>query len=156
MLCVKVRTEKDLYGGTGLFAAQDIPAGSLFWSYDPAYTRFVSPESYFSALPQERAMLSHFGYPVYAPDDAVPMKGVLLNLDAARFTNHSDNPNTGHPPDDPDVNIALRLIREGEEITCNYFEFDPADAIHAMGIATCKSFLLGRGSLSEQQSGFAS
>jgi hypothetical protein len=41
--------------------------------------------------------------------------------------NHSDDPNTGQL--NPDVEIALRDIEVGEELTCNYRTFD-ADSVN--------------------------
>lgn len=48
---------------------------------------------------------------------------LLLNTDNARFTNHSDNPNTESLGIDED-NVALRNIHIGEEITIDYNKID--------------------------------
>ena len=52
-------------------------------------------------------------------------KGVLC-ADDARFMNHSDRPNTHSGTDERGyvTTIASRDIRAGEEITCDYYEFD--------------------------------
>jgi hypothetical protein len=45
----------------------------------------------------------------------------ILCSDDAKYMNHSDTPNTrtqGHQT------IAIADIQSGEEITCNYYEFD--------------------------------
>lgn len=142
MLTVKTYIAKDARGGKGLFAAQDIPKGGVVWSYDPAYTKFVSVEEYFKSTGEEREALERYTYPVSIEEDGEPLVGLLINLDNSRYTNHSEDPNTGHPPDDLNINIALRDIKQGEEMTCSYHEFDPDGVIHAMGVMTGKSFLL--------------
>jgi hypothetical protein len=45
----------------------------------------------------------------------------LLCADSARFMNHSDRPNISSADE---RNHALRDIEAGEEIICNYREFD--------------------------------
>ena len=47
---------------------------------------------------------------------------VVLELDNGRFMNHSLKPNTDFTR--PDVGYAIADIHPGEELTCNYFEFD--------------------------------
>jgi SET domain-containing protein len=48
----------------------------------------------------------------------------VLEFDNGRFMNHSDAPNTDFT--DPDTGWAIRDIAAGEEITCNYRDFDPS------------------------------
>jgi hypothetical protein len=47
---------------------------------------------------------------------------VVLELDNGRFMNHSLQPNTDFTR--PDVGYATADIHPGEELTCNYFDFD--------------------------------
>lgn len=51
----------------------------------------------------------------------------VLCGDDARFFNHSTEPNCGDDPDDASQCLALRDIAVGEELVCDYREFD-ADA----------------------------
>jgi hypothetical protein len=62
------------------------------------------------------------GVGVFAAED-VSAGALIVELDNGRFMNHSEHPNTRF--DDPDAGFALRRIRAGEELTCNYSEFDP-------------------------------
>ncbi len=51
----------------------------------------------------------------------------VLSFDNDRYTNHSKEPNTKthFPPEDSfGVMIATRNIAHGEELTCDYYEFD--------------------------------
>ncbi len=142
MLLIKTYIDKDNYGGRGIFAAEDISAGTVIWRYHPDYTKLISVEDYFAANDAQKEIYQKYSYPIYDPLGTPPMVGLLINFDNSRYTNHDENPNTGHTDDDPDINIALRDIAKGEEITCNYREFDPEDKIFAMGISVCKAFLM--------------
>jgi len=64
-----------------------------------------------------KEFIFRYGYPhMSAPHLTV------LELDNGRFMNHSTSPNTDFTR--PDVGIAIEDIHDGDEITCNYFEFD--------------------------------
>ena len=61
-------------------------------------------------------------------------KQKLDNVSLIRFFNHSDDPNcigAKSSDDSEGVNIAAKDIWEGEELTCDYREFD-ADFDHKM------------------------
>ena len=67
-------------------------------------------------------------------------------LDNARFMNHTHEPNTRgvNPPDQPyGYDVATRDIAAGEELTCDYREFDGAHAAKLGGVviraAVCHS-----------------
>jgi hypothetical protein len=47
----------------------------------------------------------------------------IVDCDDGKFMNHSDQPNTDFTVFDK--GFALTDIAVGEEITCNYYEFDP-------------------------------
>ena len=49
---------------------------------------------------------------------------IVLEFDNGRFMNHSDMPNTDFR--NAEMAWATRDIDAGEEITCNYAEFDPS------------------------------
>ena len=63
-----------------------------------------------------KSWVLHYGY--YDEDE----DEYVICVDDARFFNHSENPNTDNTI--KEVTIATKDIRKGEEITCNYFEFD--------------------------------
>jgi hypothetical protein len=105
--------------GVGVFAAEAIPAGALIWKLDSGFDRLI-PEDEIARLPATfKAFVERYGYP-YPHDQSV----VVVELDNGRFMNHAIEPNTCFT--DPDAGYALRRIEAGEEITCNYSEFDPA------------------------------
>lgn len=142
MFRIKTYIDADRYGGRGVFAAEFIPAGTVVWRFHPRFTKFI-PAARILRLPTyQQEWLATYSYPFADADVSPPEIGVFYNLDNTRFTNHSDNPNTIHPPENGEINIASRDILEGEEVTCDYLEFDPDDVLHGMGIRTCKSFLI--------------
>ena len=121
MLLVKTRIGPSVIEGTGLFAAEDIPAGTRTWEflagYDVLFTKALIealPATPRDELQRYVYLNEHSGNYVYC-------------LDNARFMNHSTEPNTRsvYPPDGSEgYDVAIRNIKEGEELTCDYCEFD--------------------------------
>ncbi len=120
MMLVRTRVAPSAIHGMGLFAVDAIPQGVPVWRFEPGFDQKFSAEQ-FSALPPEaQAHLRWFAYL-----DKVTV-GWVLSGDHACFMNHSADPNTGAPPDatSPIVTVARREIAAGEELTCNYQDFD--------------------------------
>ena len=105
--------------GVGIFAAEDIPAGTLIWRLDPGLDRLLTREE-IDALPEvHQAFVERYGYP-YPHDPSV----TIVELDNGRFMNHWTAPNTRVA--DPDAGFTRIAIAAHEELTCDYAEFDPA------------------------------
>lgn len=121
MMLVKTRIGESPIHGTGLFAAEPIPAGTAVWRFDPAVD-FVVPDQEFERLPEVAKEFFHnYGY------RPLEDEGVwYLNGDFAKFMNHADEPNLTEVDG---VNLAKRDIAEGEELTCDYFQFDHHAAV---------------------------
>lgn len=121
MLLVKTRIGPSAIEGTGLFADEDIPAGTKTWEFMAGYD-VIFTEAEIDALPPvPRAELLRY---VYHNERS---GNFIYCLDNARFMNHTEAPNTGsvYPPDGSEGHdIALRDIKRGEELTCDYREFD--------------------------------
>jgi SET domain-containing protein len=108
--------------GVGIFAAEDIPAGTLIWRLDPALDRLLTKEE-IAALPEvHQAFVERYGYP-YPHDPNV----TIVELDNGRFMNHSTAPNTRFS--DPDAGFTRNFIAAHDELTCDYSEFDPSFTI---------------------------
>lgn len=105
--------------GVGVFAAETIPAGALIWKLNPAFDRLVRSDEIKNLPPTFRGFAERYGYP-YPHDPSF----LVIEIDNGRFMNHSNAPNTCFT--DPDAGYALRRIEAGEELTCDYSEFDPA------------------------------
>lgn len=121
MLLVKTKIGPSKIQGIGLFANQFIPKGTRISKYQPNFDLIVEKN--------ELNQLSKTGreqFTKYAYLNKTTQKYVLC-FDDARYFNHSDNPNCieiESPNDSEGINIANRDIIKGEELTCNYKEFD--------------------------------
>jgi SET domain-containing protein len=121
MLLVKTRIGPSSIHGIGLFADEDIARGNVVWDFMPPFDLMVSAEEVASLPEAARTQVLKYSY--YDEDEG---KYVLCGDDARHF-NHSETPNTGNGCEEDgteNATIALRDIRVGEEITCNYFDFD--------------------------------
>jgi len=104
--------------GVGVFAAQPIKAGTLIWRHEPSFDRSFTREAVEQMGPVQRDYVERYGY-THMRDRNL----VVVESDNGRFMNHSENPNTDFTR--PDCGHAIRDIDAGEEITCDYGEFEP-------------------------------
>jgi hypothetical protein len=111
--------------GIGVFAAADIPAGTVVWEYTPGLD---------VAIPFDQAALvpePTFGFLkryAYVPK-SIP--GIyILCADNGRFINHSVTPNI--VDEGGEVDRAVRLIHKDEEITCDYFKDFAPDVVFGL------------------------
>lgn len=104
--------------GVGIFASAPIRAGDPVWVLEEKFDLLL-PASEVAALPgTQRQFVERYGYPHMTRPGII-----VLELDNGRFMNHSDTPNTDFRS--PEIGWATRDIAEGEELTCDYAEFDP-------------------------------
>lgn len=115
MLLVKTVLQHSVTHGMGVFAAEFIPKGTRVWEYYEGFDTRVS-EEFVGSLPQPaQSTLRHYC--------ALWGGGYVISADDARYLNHSSTPNL-KTFDDPDMDVALRDILAGEELTEDYGEFD--------------------------------
>lgn len=125
MLLVRTRLDVSAIDGIGLFANQNIPAGTVVWQFDPTIDQRFNAEMLARLSPGAREQIEKYSY-------REKHSGLyVLCGDDARFFNHSANPNcldryvNDNALDDVlDVTIARRDIELGEELTCDYSLFD--------------------------------
>jgi SET domain-containing protein len=101
--------------GTGVFAARDIAKGELVTKHTEGLDMIFTQSQFDAFAPPFQQFLRR---QTYRSDGEY-----VLNVDHERFTNHADNPNTIWS-DEKDGMVAARDIKRGEEITCDYREFD--------------------------------
>ena len=105
--------------GVGIFASAPIHKGAVIWTLDDRYDLLLTAEDIEAMDPLQRDFVDRYGYP------HVTRPGLtVVEYDNGRFMNHSEEPNTDFT--DPMMGYATRNIAAGEEITCNYRDFDPA------------------------------
>lgn len=120
MLRVKTRVGVSDIHGLGLFADQFIPKGTTTWEYDPIVDVGFEKEvldSLNNSLNKE--YLLHF---CYFDND---LQKFILCADSQRFINHSQDKTKINVISTPKRDIAARDIQSGEELLCDYNQFDP-------------------------------
>ena len=129
MILVKTRVAPSAIHGLGLYAIEAIARGTPIWRFEPGFDHDFSPELY-AALPETAR--EHTRWFCFVRRDN---GHVVLSGDHACFINHSPNPNTGVSQGAPvsAPTVALGDIAAGEEITCNYFDYD-ADTPWKLGL----------------------
>jgi hypothetical protein len=107
--------------GLGLFADEDLPLGTVTWKFQDGLDQIISPETLAAMSADERAICLKHAYL-----DTVT-NNLIMCGDDERFINHSDTPNVAQvlTPTDPEgIEITSRDIKKGEELFCNYYDFD--------------------------------
>ena len=114
MLQIKTYLNNSKIHGIGVFADQNISEGQIIWIFNPDIDKIIELKENFTL--NESVFLSKYAYL-----DKQLEKHILCS-DNDRFTNHSDDPNTV-PLATGEV-VAKRNIKQGEELTINYFDID--------------------------------
>jgi uncharacterized protein len=118
MMLVKTYLALSQIQGLGVFAGEPVPRGGQLWVLNPKFDIFVHP-SELAALPSHmHDFVARYSYPHLEVGEVR-----VVDCDDGKFMNHSDRPNTDFRIFDR--GFALFDIAAGEEITCNYYEFDP-------------------------------
>ena len=128
-MLIETRVAPSGIHGLGLFAVQFVPRGTPVWKFQPGFDHDFSPAQFAALPPLARQHTRWFCF-------VSQLDGhIILSGDHACFINHSLAPNTGAAKAVglPVVTVALRDIAAGEEITCNYFDYD-ADTAWKLGL----------------------
>lgn len=116
MLRVKTFLKHSPTHGIGLFAAEPIKEGTVTWEYDPEFDTAYTSEEVERMPKAGQALFWKYEY-----FDKELGKYVLCS-DDQRFINHST---TGYNiQSTPHRDVANRDIKAGEELLCNYNDFD--------------------------------
>jgi uncharacterized protein len=120
MLLVPTRLAQSLIHGFGVFAVAPIVQGTPVWRFAKGLDMEFSADIVDTLPAHVQAFFSHYGY----LDRSV--KRIILCFDDARFVNHSDAPNvaTDYAQDPYGLDVALRDIAAGEELTMDYAGFE--------------------------------
>jgi SET domain-containing protein len=130
MMLVRTCVAPSRIHGLGLFAVEAIARDTPIWRFEAGFDHDFSPEQVAALPPLAREHARRFSF--VSRDNG----HAILSGDHACFINHSSNPNTGAPPAAmlPVTTVAYCDLAAGEEITCNYLEFD-AEASRKLGVA---------------------
>jgi len=124
MLCVSTYVALSRISGVGLFSAKRIRKGTRIWEFTEGVDwRLTGVE--LEAFPEPfRSQMRHY---VYLDDQGY----YILCGDNAKFMNHESEPNCSDA--DPLFTVARRSIEPGEELTCDYREFDVDSRRNGLG-----------------------
>lgn len=122
MLLVSTYVAPSSIEGVGLFAAEDIPAGTAIWRFDRSFDLLLSPDDVARLDDVQAAYVERYGYS-YEADRSY----IVIESDNGRFMNHSETPNTDFSQSG--TGTALIDIPAGAEILCDYGEFEPGFTI---------------------------
>ncbi|MGQ0771243.1 MAG: SET domain-containing protein [Nitrososphaerota archaeon] len=107
---IEVRDHHKWKGQKGLYAKAFIPKGTIIGTFGDRTVESFAAEQLNFFDPEFKSHLLKFG--CYYNDKW------WLNLDDARFINHSCDHNVGYTDDFTDV--AIKDIQKDEELTCDY------------------------------------
>ncbi len=117
MMLVRSHVAQSPIEGLGVYADEFISSGTLIWQLNRKFIATFSRCDLENFPPHIREFVDRYSFPDFEDKNLL-----FVELDNGRFMNHSDTPNTDFTQFSN--GYALRDIHEGEEITCNYYEFD--------------------------------
>ena len=127
MLNVKTYLDRSLIHGIGLFASQDIKAGTLVWEFNHAIDLAYSPEQWDSLRANTSSQSFRNLLQLSYKEDGY----IYICMDNAQFMNHSESRNNvTHYGTSKSRMYALRDIPIGEELLCNYNSYSDQDDYH--------------------------
>lgn len=116
MFLIKTKLYETSHKGIGVQSTQLVPKGTIVWKYCDRFNKVYSIEELQHLTPIEKDFVDTYMY-------TNEHNKHVLDLDNSRFMNHSDKPNTSFPIDS-EYGYALEDIKIGDELTCDYSEFD--------------------------------
>ncbi len=128
MLTVKTNLAQSSVHGIGLFADQFISSGEVVWQFHPGVDLVYEETAWRDLLagisPASGRAIKNYSY---------KEKGLFyLCVDNGQFMNHSQDEKLVNIFQEPgnDVMRALRDIKRGEELFCNYHHYSDFDDMH--------------------------
>ncbi|MDP3880840.1 MAG: SET domain-containing protein [bacterium] len=116
MIKVKTHLGASKKHGIGLFADQDIPKGTVTWVYHPKFDTAFSQEDVDAMSEAAKQQFLHYAYWDHERQHYV------LCYDDQRFINHCSKDTNIEST--PDRDVAMRDIKKGEELLCDYKGFE--------------------------------
>ena len=115
MLLIQTVVKKSPIHGKGLFAAQDVPEGTVVWEFDEKSDLELPAKFLQDVDDKVNAYVDFFG--------SREGNTVYIDGDDTRYMNHSRDPNVRTWAGRESM-FASRFIKKGEELLCDYREFD--------------------------------
>jgi hypothetical protein len=121
MMLVRSYVAQSPIEGLGVYADQFIPAGTLIWKLNHNFIATFARGGLGDLPPHIREFVEKYSFPDFENEELL-----YVEIDNGKFMNHSEKPNTDFKAFSE--GYAICDIAEGEEITCNYYEFDSSFA----------------------------
>ncbi|KKQ78181.1 MAG: hypothetical protein A3A96_00175 [Candidatus Zambryskibacteria bacterium RIFCSPLOWO2_01_FULL_39_39] len=118
MILVKTKLGKSIKHGIGLLADQFIPKGTITWEYHPLFDSAFTDEEINQMSEPAKKQFFHYAY--FDKD----LDKHVLCFDDQRFINHSAKKEDINIQSFTRKDIALKDIHLGEELLCDYDQFD--------------------------------
>lgn len=125
-MLVKTKLIHSPIHGLGCFADEDIEEGQTVWRLDPSVDLVFTQEQ-FDKFPEPFQL--YLRKYCYSPNHIQEHQYVLC-VDHMKHANHSESPNLSETDE---TTYANKKIKKGEELTCNYFDFDK-EAKYKLGL----------------------
>lgn len=119
MLFVKTEVRPSTIQGLGLFAAEDIPEGTLIAQFDRSFGWCCDEDEFANLPPIAKQFIERYGWRGHYGGWR------FCDIDDSRFMNHSSTPNMSVSTERGFTAKAARNIAVGEELTEDYKLFDP-------------------------------
>ena len=116
MFIISTYVAKSEIEGVGVFTAEDIKKGQPISKFEPEFDRLIPVKTYENAPAHLKSFLDRYSFPHPRLPDCL-----VFEVDNSRFMNHSAAANTDYS--DFESGVALRDIKAGEELTCDYKDF---------------------------------
>lgn len=115
--------------GVGLFTRENLKKGKIVYTASPILDVDISQEEFDSLDEKEKREVRYWGF----WDE--PNNMWHVDFDNSKFINHSFNPTLTQDSNYKDAYlIAARDVKNGEELTQNYLEFETEEDLKKRGI----------------------
>ena len=125
MLYVKTKIQQSGIHGTGLFANEFIPKGTVIWKFTPGFDVKFTREQILDFPELLQIYIYKYSW------KSKKSKLYCFSSDNGKYFNHSDNPNCLSEYKDNEeevITTAIKDIQIGEEITDNYSSFEDEES----------------------------
>lgn len=125
MIHITYKLKESGLHGIGLFTDQDISAGDLIYTASPLLDLNITQKQFDTLSKKEKSEILWWGF----FDE--PSQMWHVDFDVSKFINHSYNANlTQDDNHDEAYLVATKDIKNGEELTQNYLEFESQEDLN--------------------------
>ena len=120
MMLINYKLDKDIWGGIGMYANENIKKHDVVYIYNSSLIEIMSLTD-IQALP-DAARNAILKYSYSGKGQHKLVGAVYYGIDDSRFMNHSDDPSLIYD-ETYECYTAARTLYVGEELTCDYNDF---------------------------------